>query len=44
MLQSLQHRGPDNEIFIDEKHGLAIGHRRLSILDLSSRGSQPMII
>ena len=23
MLQSLQHRGPDNEVFIDEKHGLA---------------------
>ncbi len=43
MLQSLQHRGPDNEdFFIDENHGLAIGHRRLSILDLSSRGSQPM--
>ena len=35
MLHSLQHRGPDNEdFFIDEKHGLAIGHRRLSILDL----------
>ena len=43
MLHSLKHRGPDNEdFFIDEKHGLAIGHRRLSILDLSSKGSQPM--
>jgi asparagine synthase (glutamine-hydrolysing) len=36
-------RGPDDEgIFIDEKNGVAIGHRRLSILDLSAAGKQPM--
>ena len=42
MTESLAHRGPDGDgIFIDEN--LALGHRRLSILDLSSNGSQPMI-
>lgn len=35
------HRGPDDQgIFIDERIGL--GHRRLSILDLSPDGHQPM--
>lgn len=40
---SMQHRGPDGagyEVF--EKDGLALGHRRLSILDLSDAGKQPM--
>lgn len=37
----LAHRGPnDKGIFVD--HGAALGHRRLSILDLSSAGHQPM--
>lgn len=41
MLQSISHRGPDdNGIFIDGEIGL--GHNRLSIIDLSSRGKQPM--
>jgi len=41
MGDALSHRGPDDEgLFIDGKAGLA--HRRLSILDLSSRGHQPM--
>ena len=36
MVSSLKHRGPDDEgFFIDEKNDFAIGHRRLSILDLS---------
>jgi len=41
MTRSLLHRGPDDEgIYISNKLGL--GHRRLSIIDLSTRGHQPM--
>lgn len=37
----LRHRGPDDQgTFIDDF--VALGHRRLSILDLSERGAQPM--
>tara|TARA_Y100000768_G_scaffold388831_1_gene387666 strand:+ start:20567 stop:22522 length:1956 start_codon:yes stop_codon:yes gene_type:complete len=43
MIGSLSHRGPDSYgTWIDEEKNLAFGHRRLSILDLSSAGSQPM--
>lgn len=36
-------RGPDGDgIFIDELNGLIFGHRRLSIMDLSADGKQPM--
>ena len=37
----IAHRGPDDEGFFYEKN-FAFGHRRLSILDLSSAGHQPM--
>ena len=41
MNRTLSHRGPDDEgVFIDKNIGL--GHRRLSIIDLSSAGHQPM--
>jgi asparagine synthase (glutamine-hydrolysing) len=41
MLDKIQHRGPDGEgIMIDAP--LALGHRRLAILDLSTDGIQPM--
>lgn len=41
LTNALAHRGPDGEgVYIDDNLGL--GHRRLSILDLSSKGSQPM--
>lgn len=41
MMNTMKHRGPDDEgIFIDKNIGL--GHVRLSILDLSSAGHQPM--
>lgn len=41
MTDKLSHRGPDDEgIFLNGNIGL--GHRRLSILDLSSAGHQPM--
>ena len=43
MTNTLLHRGPDDEgYWIDEKVGIAIGHRRLSIVDLSETGHQPM--
>jgi asparagine synthase (glutamine-hydrolysing) len=44
MTQSLHHRGPDDVGFwIDKEVGLALGHRRLAILDLSPQGHQPII-
>lgn len=43
MAASLVHRGPDGRgIWIDEERGVALSHRRLSILDLSPHGHQPM--
>lgn len=42
-LDSLSHRGPDGRgVYKDPNQTLYLGHRRLSILDLSDRGSQPM--
>ena len=39
---SIRHRGPDDEgVFI--RHNVGFGHRRLSIIDLSNKGKQPMI-
>lgn len=44
MCDALQHGGPDDGgIFEDEEAHLAFGHRRLSIIDLSSNGHQPMV-
>ncbi|MCR5216964.1 MAG: asparagine synthase (glutamine-hydrolyzing) [Lachnospiraceae bacterium] len=40
-LNQLYHRGPDGGS-IYQKDGLTLGHRRLSILDVSERGTQPM--
>jgi len=43
MTDALAHRGPDGEgHWINEKANVALGHRRLSIIDLSDAGSQPM--
>jgi asparagine synthase (glutamine-hydrolysing) len=43
MTDTLVHRGPDaSGIFFDSDAGLGFGHRRVSILDLSERGRQPM--
>ena len=40
---SLQHRGPDDEgVWCDVQAGIALCHRRLSIIELSPLGSQPM--
>src|SRR5262249_53584024 len=43
MARAMVHRGPDEGgVWIDPAQGIAFGHRRLSILDLSPAGSQPM--
>ena len=43
MTDRLRHRGPDDaDVWTDPKAGVALGHRRLSILDLSAAGRQPM--
>lgn len=42
MTQAIRHRGPDDfGLFIDAEHKAGLGHRRLSIIDLSG-GRQPM--
>lgn len=44
MASSLEHRGPDEEnVWISPLDGVALAHRRLRIIDLSSNASQPMI-
>ena len=46
MLNSLKHRGPDDEgieIFSLDSCSIFLGHRRLSIIDISSNGHQPML-
>jgi asparagine synthase (glutamine-hydrolysing) len=42
MIDAIAHRGPDGEgLYIDEN--MALGHKRLSILDISPKGAQPMM-
>ena len=44
MSATLAHRGPDDEgVWMDPAAGIAMGHRRLSIVDLSPAGHQPMV-
>ena len=44
MTTALIHRGPDDSgIFVDPTEGLVLGHRRLSVVDRSEAGRQPMI-
>ena len=44
MTDTLTHRGPDDSgVWIDQDNGVYFGHRRLSIVDLSPAGHQPMV-
>ncbi|MHA1558624.1 MAG: asparagine synthase (glutamine-hydrolyzing) [Alphaproteobacteria bacterium] len=44
MAKQLHTRGPDNSgIWFDEMQGIAFGHTRLSIIDCSKKGAQPMV-
>jgi len=44
MTDTLRHRGPDDDgYWLDPSEGIALGHRRLSIIDLTPEGHQPMI-
>jgi len=43
MTDAIRHRGPDDSgAWTDPEQGIALGHRRLSILDLTPTGHQPM--
>ena len=44
MRDRLVQRGPDDSgLWVDPAAGIALGHRRLSIIDLSPSGHQPMM-
>ena len=44
MASSLGHRGPDDSgLWVDADAGVALGHRRLAVIDLGPGGAQPMI-
>ena len=43
MIETVRHRGPDaGAVWVDAESGVALGQRRLAIIDLSPSGAQPM--
>ena len=42
MAKAIEHRGPDGEGFYQHKN-VSLAHKRLSIIDVSDKGAQPMI-
>jgi asparagine synthase (glutamine-hydrolysing) len=43
MIETVRHRGPDaGAVWVEAEGGVALGQRRLAIIDLSSGGAQPM--
>jgi len=44
MSNCMRHRGPDDSgEWVDQRYGVAFGHRRLAVIDLSPCGHQPMV-
>lgn len=44
MTEALAHRGPDDTgVWLDPEDGIALGHRRLAVIDPTERGHQPMV-
>ena len=44
MIDAVAHRGPDDSgIWTDQDAGIALGHRRLAVVDLTPAGHQPML-
>ena len=44
MMETLSHRGPDDSgVWTDSSLGVAFGHKRLSVIDTSENGNQPML-
>jgi asparagine synthase (glutamine-hydrolysing) len=43
MIETVRHRGPDaGDVWVEPEGGVALGQRRLAIIDLSPGGAQPM--
>lgn len=44
MADAIAHRGPDSDgLWVDAERRVALGHRRLAVVDLSPQGAQPMV-